>query len=93
MHKKVERMAAALLERKLVLHSDNGAPMKSLTLCSKMHDLNLTSSYSRPRVSNDNPYSEALFRTINYCPDWPEEGFESLDAAQIWVKNFTHWYN
>jgi len=95
--------AAALLERsllneksinsQLVLHSDNGAPMKSATLRSKMHDLNLTSSYSRPRVSNDNPYSEALFRTVKYCPDWPKEGFDSLEAAQIWVTNFTYWYN
>lgn len=66
--------AAILLERSLinekaaqsqpVLHSDNGTPMKSFTLRSKKYDLNLTSSYNRPRVSNDNPYSEALFRTV-----------------------------
>lgn len=95
--------AAELLERSLlkekamhqslVLHSDNGAPMKSRTLRSKMYDLNLTSSYSRPRVSNDNPFSEALFRTVKYCPDWPSSGFNSLEEAQIWVGNFTEWYN
>ena len=95
--------AATLLERSLlkekmmynplVLHSDNGAPMKSLTLRSKMYDLNLTSSYSRPRVSNDNPYSEALFRTVKYCPDWPGSGFDSLDEAREWVSNFVEWYN
>ncbi|WP_420831644.1 IS3 family transposase [Bathymodiolus japonicus methanotrophic gill symbiont] len=95
--------AATLLERSLlkekmmynplVLHSDNGAPMKSLTLRSKMYDLNLTSSYSRPRVSNDNPYSEALFRTVKYCPDWPGSGFDSLDEAREWVGNFVEWYN
>jgi putative transposase len=61
--------AAALLEHSLlkekimynplVLHSDNGAPMKSFTLRSKLYDLNLTSSYSRPRVSNDNPFHQS----------------------------------
>lgn len=95
--------AAALLERSLlkekimynplVLHSDNGAPMKSLTLRSKMYDLNLTSSYSRPRVSNDNPYSEALFRTVKYYPDWPDNGFNNLEEARGWVGNFGEWYN
>jgi len=95
--------AARLLERsvlnekctqeQLVLHSDNGAPMKSQTLRSKMYELNLTSSYSRPRVSNDNPYSEALFRTVKYCPNWPTEGFDSLEKAREWVTDFRQWYN
>jgi len=77
----------------LVLHSDNGAPMKSLTLQAKMHDLGVISSRSRPRVSNDNPYSEALFRTVKYCPRWPSEGFDTLEAARKWVKGFVYWYN
>lgn len=77
----------------LVLHSDNGAPMKSLTLQAKLHDLGVASSRSRPRVSNDNPYSEALFRTVKYCPRWPSEGFTSLEAARKWVNEFVHWYN
>jgi transposase InsO family protein len=95
--------AADLLERStwsekctqqdLVLHSDNGAPMKSLTLQSKMYDLGVISSRSRPRVSNDNPYSESLFRTVKYCPRWPSEGFSSLDNARQWVKGFVGWYN
>ena len=95
--------AAVLLQRSvisercsrepLVLHSDNGAPMKSLTLLSKMHELGITPSRSRPRVSNDNPYSEALFRTLKYCVQWPKDGFASLDAARLWVRNFLHWYN
>ena len=55
-------------EAGLVLHSDNGAPMKSFTLQAKMYDLGIAASHSRPRVSNDNPYSEALFRTLKYCP-------------------------
>ncbi|WEJ06924.1 IS3 family transposase [Pseudomonas sp. FJ2-5-13] len=95
--------AAALLQRSvtqekcwrqpLVLHSDNGAPMKSVTLLTKMYDLGITPSRGRPRVSNDNPYSESLFRTLKYCPQWPQAGFTSLDDARIWVRNFMTWYN
>ena len=95
--------AAALLERSvwaekclkknLVLHSDNGAPMKSLTMRAKMYDLGVVTSRSRPRVSNDNPYSESLFRTVKYHPRWPSEGFKSLDEARKWVKEFVYWYN
>lgn len=95
--------AAALLQRSvigerclnepLVLHSDNGAPMKSVTLLSKMYDLGITPSRGRPRVSNDNPYSESLFRTLKYCPQWPHTGFASLDAARTWVRDFIRWYN
>lgn len=72
------KLAADLLQRTvmreqcfkkpLVLHSDNGAPMKSVTLKAKMESLNITGSHSRPRVSNDNPFSESLFRTLKYCP-------------------------
>jgi putative transposase len=95
--------AAALLQRSvigeqclrepLVLHSDNGAPMKSVTLLSKMYELGITPSRGRPRVSNDNPYSESLFRTLKYCPQWPQEGFASLDGARTWVRDFMRWYN
>ena len=102
-HNETGEQAADLLERSvwsekcrkqdLVLHSDNGAPMKSLTLQAKMYDLGVTSSRSRPRVSNDNPYSESLFRTVKYCPRWPSEGFKSLDDARGWVKEFVNWYN
>ena len=77
----------------LVLHSDNGAPMKSLTLQAKLYDLGVATSRSRPRVSNDNPYSESLFRTVKYCPRWPSEGFNSLEEARTWVNEFVHWYN
>lgn len=95
--------AAALLQRSvigeqclqepLVLHSDNGAPMKSVTLLSKMYDLGITPSRGRPRVSNDNPYSESLFRTLKYYPQWPQDGFSSLNAARAWVRDFMRWYN
>ena len=77
----------------IVLHSDNGAPMKSQTLKAKMEEMGVISSYSRPRVSNDNPFSEALFRTLKYCPMWPSNGFKSLDEARQWVTQFADWYN
>jgi putative transposase len=77
----------------LVLHSDNGAPMKSSTLLAKLYDLGITPSRGRPRVSNDNPYSESLFRTLKYCPQWPNNGFETLQAARDWVAKFVAWYN
>jgi putative transposase len=76
-----------------VLHSDNGAPMKSQTMRTKLEELGVTSSYSRPRVSNDNPYSEALFRTLKYRPNWPSSGFDSLSEARDWVQSFVDWYN
>ena len=77
----------------LVLHSDNGAPMKSFTLREKMYDLGVTTSRSRPRVSNDNPYSEAMFKTVKYCPQWPKSGFKSLEDARGWVDDFVIGYN
>jgi len=77
----------------LVLHSDNGAPMKSVTLKTKMEELSITGSHSRPSVSNDNPYSESLFRTMKYCPQWPSEGFKDLQTVRAWVNRFVDWYN
>jgi putative transposase len=77
----------------LVLHSDNGAPMKSSTLLAKLDELGVTPSRGRPRVSNDNPYSESLFRTLKYCPQWPAHGFANLAAARAWVHDFIVWYN
>lgn len=77
----------------LVLHSDNGAPMKSQTMRAKAYELGVTTSYSRPRVSNDNPFAESLFRTCKYRPEWPSSGFKSLDEARQWVLKFTRWYN
>jgi putative transposase len=86
-------IAEQCFRKPLVLHSDNGSPMKSYALQSKLYDLGITPSHSRPRVSNDNAYSESLFRTLKYCPQWPSQGFDSLDAARDWVKNFVNWYN
>ena len=77
----------------LVLHADNGAPMKSQTFRAKLDELGVTASHSRPRVSDDNPYAESLFRTLKYCPQWPSSGFENLAEARAWVEKFVRWYN
>ena len=82
--------------RPLVLHADKtngGSPMKGATMKVTMEKLGITASYSRPRVSNDNPFSEALFRTCKYRPDWPTKGFATKADAQAWVKTFASWYN
>jgi len=76
-----------------VLHSDNGAPMTSYTLKSRLAELGMLMSHSRPRVSNDNPYSESLFRTVKYCPTWPVKGFASLQAVRDWMLAFEGAYN
>ncbi|WP_373897789.1 integrase core domain-containing protein [Haloimpatiens sp. FM7315] len=77
----------------LVLHSDNGAPMKSYTLKTKLEALGVLSSYSRPRVSNDNPFSEAQFKTLKYRPNYPQDEFKTIEQAREWVLEFVDWYN
>lgn len=76
-----------------VLHADNGSIQKSSTLRATLERLGIAPSYSRPRVSNDNAYSEALFRTTKYRPDYPVGGFESIEKAREWVLKFVRWYN
>jgi transposase InsO family protein len=82
-----------VLEHQLTLHSDNGAPMKGATMLATLQELGVVPSFSRPAVSNDNPYSEALFRTAKYRPEFPRKPFESLEAARAWVTAFVRWYN
>ena len=77
----------------LVLHADNGSPMKGATKKVTMEKLGITASNSRPRVSYDNPFSEALFRTCKYHPKWPTKGFATKADVQAWVQTFTGWYN
>lgn len=77
----------------LVLHSDNGGPMKAATMLATLQRLGVVPSFSRPAVSDDNPYSEALFRTLKYTPTWPEGPFADIDAARAWVARFVYWYN
>ncbi|WP_440862954.1 IS3 family transposase [Symbiopectobacterium purcellii] len=77
----------------LVLHADNGAPMKSQVLQVKLAELKITPSHSRPRVSNDNAHVESLFRMLKYVPAWSEKGFATLEDARAWVETFVGWYN
>jgi putative transposase len=77
----------------VVLHSDNGAAMKGATMLVTLQRLGVVPSFSRPRVSDDNPYSESLFRTLKYRPDYPEQPFDSVLSARQWVERFVHWYN
>ncbi len=86
-------LAENCIGKPLVLHSDNGSPMKGSTLKETLISLGIEPSYSRPRVSNDNPYSESVFRTCKYRPDFPYKGFTSLQEARQWVLSFVHWYN
>lgn len=77
----------------LTLHSDNGAPMKGATLIATLEQLGVARSLSRPSVSNDNPYSEALFRTLKYRPEYPTRPFRDLADARAFAEILVHWYN
>jgi len=77
----------------VTLHSDNGSPMKGATMLATLQELGVVPSFSRPSVSNDNPYSESLFRTLKYRPEYPEKPFSSLLSARVWVQGFVYWYN
>ena len=77
----------------LTLHSDNGSPMKGATMLATLHELGIQPSFSRPSVSNDNPYSESTFRTLKYRPEYPDKPFETSEDAQRWVDTFVYWYN
>ena len=79
--------------QQVTLHSDNGSPMKGATLRATLDALGVIPSFSRPSVSNDNPYSESLFRTLKYRPEYPEEVFANLHGARTWVRWFVGWYN
>ena len=67
--------------------------MKAATFQATLEKLGVQSSFSRPRVSNDNPYSESLFKTMKYRPKYPFKGFKSLEEARKWVDKFVNWYN
>jgi putative transposase len=77
----------------VVLHSDNGSPMKGATMLATLQQLGVMPSFSRPSVSNDNPYSESLFRTFKYRPSYPENKFKTLADARLWIEEFVNWYN
>ena len=79
--------------RGLVLHSDNGGPMRGSTMLATLQHLGIVASFSRPSVSDDNPYIESLFRTLKYRPEYPHKPFESVEHARAWVTAFVVWYN
>ena len=86
--------AEGLSDGQVYLHSDNGSPMKGATMLATLEALGVMPSFSRPKVSDDNPYSESLFKTLKYCPEYPSGGrFNSMDDAKAWVKQFVEWYN
>ena len=86
-------LTEGIVAQPLVLHSDNGSPMKGTSMLETLRWLGVTPSFSRPRVSNDNAYAESVFRTCKYRPDYPVNGFASIDEARAWVLSFSRWYN
>lgn len=83
----------AIAPEQLTLHSDNGGPMKGETMLATLQRLGVAASRSRPAVSNDNPFSEALFRTLKYRPELPLRPLRNLLEARGWVSRLVHWYN
>lgn len=96
-------LAAAMIERAckasainpagLVLHSDNGGPMKGTTMLAMLEWLGIAASFSRPGVSDDNAFVEAIFRTLKYRPEYPSRPFDDLLSTRAWVEAFVAWYN
>lgn len=96
--KEARRFFAALAKREqikagqLIIHGDNGGPMRGLPLADLLENLGIERSHSRPRTSNDNPQSESQFKTLKYRPTYPKY-FESEDDARQWCREFFQWYN
>ena len=83
----------AIQKNQLFIHSDNGGPMKGATMLATLRRLGVLPSFSRPSVSDDNAYSEALFKTLKYRPFYPRRPFATLTDAISWVDGFIRWYN
>ena len=77
----------------LVVHADNGGPMRGSTMLAAMQRLGVVPSFSRPSVSDDNAYAEAFFRHLKYAPSYPRAPFLTADEARRWVERFVRWYN
>jgi putative transposase len=77
----------------LRIHSDNGTPMRSSPMINLLEELKVMQSFSRPRVSNDNAFSESLFKTVKYRPEYPGNGFKNTAEVNKWMNEFVHWYN
>lgn len=92
--KRITLKQGRLTTQPIVLHSDNGSPMKGATMLATLYQLGIIPSNSRPRVSNDNnPYAESLFKTLKYRPNYQPKGFATLEEARSWVSLFVKWYN
>jgi putative transposase len=78
--------------QQLTIHSDRGGPMIAKNLALLLSDLGVTKSHSRPHVPDDNPYSEAQFKTMKYRPDYPDR-FGALEDSRSWARRFFSWYN
>jgi putative transposase len=87
-----ETVARHGIEPGLRVHSDRGAAMKSDTLALLLSTLGVDQSFSRPRVSNDNPFQESHFKTMKYQPDYPGR-FGTVDHARAWLQEFFRWHN
>lgn len=86
-------LAEGVQRHQLFIHSDNGGPMKGATMLATLQKLGVLPSFSRPRVSDDNAFSESLFKTIKYNSRYPRKPFESVDEAKVWFRGFKDWYN
>jgi transposase InsO family protein len=86
-------LSEGLAGRSVVLHSDNGSSMKGATMLATLEKLGVVPSFSRPRVSNDNAFAEALFRTCKYRPNYPRKPFDTVEEARVWTLEFVQWYN
>jgi len=93
-----ERLIADTLHKQqihagqLIIHADRGASMRSKPVALLLADLGITKTHSRPHCSNDNPYSEAQFKTLKYQPNFPDR-FGSLEDARLFCRGFFRWYN
>ncbi len=77
---------------RLTIHADRGSSMRSKSVALLLGDMGITKTHSRPHCSNDNPYSEAQFKTLKYRPDFPDR-FGSLEDARLFCRRFFRWYN
>ncbi len=81
-----------IVKEQLTLHADRGSSMKSKVVANLLADLGVTKTHSRPYVSNDNPYSEAHFKTLKYCSAFPDR-FGCIEDARTFCRSFFTWYN
>jgi putative transposase len=101
-HREQDGLAKRLIEEtclkqgiqpgQLIIHADRGSSMRSKAVAHLLSDLGITKTHSRPHVSDDNPYSEAQFKTLKYCPQFPQR-FGSIQDARCFCQGFLSWYN